>query len=318
MWLADVEATMPTDAASQNRSLIALTDIDQVFNNSVIKELADILKIQEGAYSRLAHNIRNDARLFLVAKGRLNNPLLRTEIERLYTLNNRALRGEREAKQLARAVDGMHVDVRHWLVRCNPDGRNISTAAEILSPVTRASAIQRLRLILSYGGDFIEGRKRPTGKRSREFVVSLRTPEKTEPVNKEEKGHPAQEEKQDPAQTEATAKKKSRKRSWKGRPRGEAERNFVQNLALTYLELTGKETPDTVRLDICGPFWTFVHRCFELVGASTGNITRLINERGEARSRAATNPIPERQKHKHTYCTHPDPPPVTGDPSKWG
>jgi hypothetical protein len=144
--------------------------------------------------------------------------------------------------------------VRHWLLSCNtPHDRNIPTATEILSPATRQCAVERFRLILSYGGSFVAGRKRSGGRRSRSFKPLLRLPEQTK----------------------------------RGRPRGEAEREFVQWLAVAYVEATGRSPPRTANynIDIRGPFSDFVHQCFELVGAPTGNVTRLLNQYGAARRR---------------------------------
>jgi hypothetical protein len=254
------------DKALPNRGkrhlLIAVSDVDQVFSDAVINELANTLKLKtlEGDGSRrFAQSIRHDARLFIEAKARLNYPQLRREIERLDTLNNRAMRGDREAQQLARAVDAMPAEVRDWLARCNPEGRNIPTIPEIASPATRASAVLRLRLILSYGGVETEGRKRPTGKRSWSFKPLLRVPE--------------------------GIKHKSKRKE--GRPRGEVEREFVRNLGITYLNAMGKRPPYKVDFQGRGPFSEFVHRCFELAGAPHGYVTRLINELGQARRKAA-------------------------------
>jgi phage terminase small subunit len=89
----------------KRRSLIALGEVDQTFDDAAIMELAKIACLPANAdLSRFAKSIRNDVRLFIGAKARLNNPQLRAEIKRIYTLNNRALRGDREAQQLARAV----------------------------------------------------------------------------------------------------------------------------------------------------------------------------------------------------------------------
>jgi hypothetical protein len=236
--------------------MIALGDVDQVFNDAAINELAGILKVQPD--SRLAQSIRNDVRLFIQTKGRLSIPKLRKEIARLYQLNSRAISSDQGARELACAVDAMPADVREWLARCNPEGRNIPTTEEITSPepATRAGAVQQLRLILSYGTDVErKGRKRPTGKRSRSFKPPLlRLPVRT--------------------------------KSKEGRPRGNAEREFVRNLGLTYLDATGKRPPYKVDFQAQGPFSRFVHRCFELVRVPSGHVTSLINEIGQARHRA--------------------------------
>lgn len=241
--------------------MIAVTEVDQIFNDAAIEELASILRVP--ADSRFAESIRNDVRLFIQTKGRLSIPKLRQEIARLYQLNSRAMTSDHGAQPLACAIDAMPADVREWLARCNPEDRNIPTTAEITSsePATRARAVQRLRLILSYGTDVErEGRKRPTGKRSRSFKPPLlRVP--------------------------ASIKSKE------GRPRGNAEREFVRNLGLTYLNARRKRPPYKVDFQARAPFSRFVHRCFELVGVPTGHITRLINEIGQARRKAVDRKV---------------------------
>jgi hypothetical protein len=239
-----------------SRSLIAISDVESVFNDAVINELANILELEfrePDDFRRFAQSIRQDARLFIEAKDRLNNPKLRQTIAKLYRLTTRAERDDdRAVERLARAVDGTPPDVWDWLARFNPKGSKIPTAAEIRSPATRPRAVQRLRLALSYGGMIKDGRKRPTGKRSRSFEPLLRVPT-IEP----------------------------------NRPRSEAEREFVRNLAFTYLSATGKRPPYKVDFQVRGPFSAFVHRCFELAGAPSGYVTRLINEFGRARREAA-------------------------------
>jgi hypothetical protein len=247
---------MASQRKTAARSLIAISEVESVFNDAVINELADILKLKslEGDdFSQFAKSIRQDVRLFIEAKDRLNNPKLREAIVKLYGLITRAERhDDRAAETLARAVDATRPEVWDWLARSNPTGRDIPIAAEIHSPATRARAVQRLRLALSYGGLIKDGRKRPTGKRSRSIEPLLRVPA-IEP----------------------------------NRPRGEAEREFVRNLAFTYLSARGKSPPYKVDFQVRGPFSVYVHRCFELAGAPSGHVTSLINELGEARREAA-------------------------------
>jgi hypothetical protein len=231
-------------------SLIALSDVERVFNAGVVASLARTAKLPaEADIDRFGESIRIAGRIFLEAKSRLNAPQLRTAIERLYQLNTRAEQGsDRAARALARAVDVMPADVRQWLLSCPSPERNIPTSAEILSNrrATRQRAIERLRLMLSYGGTVFGGRKRPGGRRSRSFKPLLRVPAKIE----------------------------------RGRPRGDAERQFIQSLALAYVEVSERPPPRTAHHDVRGPFPCFVHRCFELVGAPTGNVTKLLNEYG--------------------------------------
>jgi len=247
------------EAKTTSRSLIAISDVEGVFNDEIVKELAQTLKLPADAdIARFARSIRISARIFLEEENKLSFPQLRAAMERLYRLNTRAEDGnDRTAQALARAVEAMPADVRQWLLSCpRPHARNIPTATEILSPPTRQSAVERFRLILSWGGTVVPGRKRPGGRRSRSFIKPrLRLPEPIE----------------------------------RGRPPGEAEREFVQWLALDYVEATGRSPPRTAHydIDIRGPFVRFVHRCFELVGAPTGNVTRLLNQYGAARRHCA-------------------------------
>jgi hypothetical protein len=239
-----------------SRSLIAISDVEGVFNDEIVKHMAAAVAASADAdIAHFAESIRIPARIFLGQKAKLNFPQQRAAIERLYQLNTRAEDGnDRKARALARAVAAMPADVRQWLLSCNtPHDRNIPTATEILSPATRQSAVERFRLILSYGGGIVAGRKRSGGRRSRSFKPLLRLPERIEP----------------------------------GRPRGEAEREFVQWLAVAYVEATGRSPPRTAnyKIAIRGPFPRFVHQCFELVGAPTGNVTRLLNQYGAARRR---------------------------------
>jgi hypothetical protein len=240
-----------------SRSLIAISDVESVFNDQVIKELSQILKLSAAAdVHRFAESIRIAARTFLEQKAELGAPQLRATVKRLYRLNRRAEDGSDDAAQaLARAVDAMSIDVRRWLL-CyyGPHECYIPTAAEILSPVTRQRAVERIRVSLSFGGREVTGRKRPGGRRSRSFEPLLRVPQKIP----------------------------------RGRPPGSAEREFVQWLAIAHLEATGQPPPYTAHynVDIRGRSANFVQRCFELVGAPTGNVTRLINQYGAERKRA--------------------------------
>jgi hypothetical protein len=235
----------------ERQSLIALSDVEQVFNDEAVKGLARTAKLPPCAdIVRFAASIRVDVRNYLEAQLRLSTPQLREAIERLYQLNKRAERGgDRAARALERAVDTMAADMRNWLAQfCTPQTGQIPTAAEIISPATRQSAIQRLGVALSHGGVFVIGRKRQGGKRSRSFKPLLNVPTGIE----------------------------------RKRPRGKAQREFVQSLALTYSEGTGKRPPYTAR-EARGPFCKFVFECFEFAGAPSGNVPRLINEFGKAR-----------------------------------
>jgi hypothetical protein len=236
---------------AEGPSLIALSDVEHVFDSEVVRGLAITAKLPTNAdMVRFAASVQVDVRTYLEAQVRLSAPRLRAAIKRLYRLSTRAKRGsDRAVRALAHAVDAMPTDLRSWLAHfCTPPTSPIPTGAEILSPTTRQRTMQRLSVVLSHGGAVVIGRKRSGGKRSQSFKPLLNVPTGIE----------------------------------RKRPRGEAEREFVQSLALTYLEGTGKEPPYTAR-EASGPFCNFVSECFELAGAPSGNVPRLINEFGKAR-----------------------------------
>lgn len=233
--------------------MITLGDVDRVFNDKIVEELAGIIKVAERERLRFAQSVRVDARLFIEAKGRSNAPELYAAIKRLYDLNTRAGRGDPQvAQELARAVGETSQEVWDWLGQFTP-AIAIPTPAEVVSLTKRAYAIQQLHVVLSYGGSVVDGRKRTESKRpggrSKTFKPLLWVPSSTAP----------------------------------NRPRSEAEREFVGHLGLTYLLATGKQPPKQVNYNKRGPFSEFVHRCFDLVGVLNGSVTELINEFGRLR-----------------------------------
>jgi hypothetical protein len=208
---------------------------------------------------QVAQSVRQDVCLFIEEKGRLSNAKLREAITKLDQLTARAEKDDIAASSLASARDATPSDVWDWLARRNPEAGDVPTAAEIVSKETRASAVQRLRNILSYGRFITMGRNRPTGGRSQSIKPRLWSP-KIEPH----------------------------------RLRSNLERDFVRNLGLTYSNATGKTPPYKVDFQSRGPFSQFVHECFELVGAPSGSVTRLINEYGKERRAAASRKIEHR------------------------
>jgi hypothetical protein len=67
------------------RSLIAVSDVERVFNARVVDSLAQTAKLPPQAdIARFGKSIRIAARIFLEAKGRLSPPRFRAAIERLY------------------------------------------------------------------------------------------------------------------------------------------------------------------------------------------------------------------------------------------
>jgi hypothetical protein len=233
--------------------LIVETDIDRVFNADVIGELAKGIKTPPDAATRFEHDVRSAVRAYLAERARTNWKAIGEQIGDLYDgLLDKADRGsEPAAKRLAVRIGLIDQATRDWLERCARRQLLFPSKNEILDRGTRKEAIKRLRSILSYGQERVEGRKRPSGGRSRPTSQPLlRVPE-----------------------------------SSRGRPRDLAARELVQQLALTYLEATGHSPPRSVSLRSKGPFLGLVRTCFDLIGIPAGGTVDLINKREIARKK---------------------------------
>jgi hypothetical protein len=111
----------------------------------------------------------------------------------------------------------------------------------------REQACDRLTSLCRIGARLVDGRGRPSGKRSRSIIPYLNAP---------------------------TASRHFRKR--------EAERHFVHRLSTAWYKATGKRPPRTARRagdsrDI-GPFARLVRECLRLVGAGYADPIALINQ----------------------------------------
>src|SRR5205807_694673 len=124
----------------------------------------------------------------------------------------------------------------------NPAGQELPSPEEILHPRTRLRAVRQLQSMLILRSQVVPGRIRPGGRRSRSVVPQFRVPV----------------------------------RMPRGRPLDIAGRIFVRWLELAYMEATNHAPPLTYHSHARGPYACFVHRCFELVCAPTGNLTKLL------------------------------------------
>jgi hypothetical protein len=237
--------------------LIAETEIDCVFNADVIAEWAKDIKTPPDAVARFEDNVRAAVRAYFAERSRTNWKAIAKQISELYRLTDRAERGgEPSAARLADCIGSIDQATRNWLERCALRQLSFPSSGEIMDHRTHKQAIRRLRNILSYGQERVRGRKRPSGKRSRSIQPLLRIPQKVH-----------------------RSKSINRKRGGRGRPRDSAARELVQQLALAYLEATGKFPPRRVNLNSQGSFFRLVLECFKRIKIPAGNVADLINER---------------------------------------
>jgi hypothetical protein len=73
----------------------------------------------------------------------------------------------------------------------------------------------------------------------------------------------------------------------------EAERRFVMNLQLAWLEATGEKPALTARRGVLGPFARLACECLKLVGASHADVVWLINEL-QRRRKAVRRQLPRK------------------------
>ena len=224
--------------------LIAEKEIDYVFNERVIAEMAKGIKAPPDAIARFRDNVRAGMRAYFAELARTDWEVIGKQIGELYRLVDRADRGtEAAAARLADCIGSVDQATRNWLERCAHRELSFPSSDEIRDDRTRKQAIRRLRRTLGYGLNVVQGRKRPSGKRSRTVQPLLHVP-----------------------------------KSSRGRPRDLAARELVQQLAPAYVEATDRSPPHRVNSRSQGPFFRLVRRCFELARISTGGVVELINE----------------------------------------
>jgi hypothetical protein len=230
-------------------------------NDVAIAELANIISAPASAFPRFADNMRETERAFAHAVTKANVRAIREHAKRLWRLCEAVEQrgGDQAADALACALETLSAEVKSTLLYARAEDVSLPLPSAIRNRSTRAGAVVQLRRAVSVGGQMVAGRKRPGGKQSKPtFRPELWVP--TSP---------------------------------QGKPKDMAQRELIQNLALAYAEATGRETPRTVNYEPTqrGPFSTYVHRFFALLGESTGNVTDLINQRGQLRPKDDPEPV---------------------------
>jgi len=100
------------------------------------------------------------------------------------------------------------------------------------------------------GGGMVQGRNRPSGKKSLQWTVSLHAPDKRKTFTKRD-----------------------------------AERSFIINLQLAWLEGTGTKAAVTANHEVPGPFTRFVKDCLEFAGVRGVDVVETLNSLTRDRKR---------------------------------
>ena len=236
----------------KTRPIILAEDVPVIFHDNCIAELAKIARLPPGAdAAAFAAGIREAACIFARDASMPTGNELHDEIDELF-----------------KAADGRsYNEVADLLERLSPQARAIlqnrgahpSIGIEVPSPdmlrdpARRGEACKGIARLCQFGGHLIEGRRRPSGKRSR-------------PVWRPQINAPAKQ---------------------RNFPRRKAERDFVMWLSLAWLEATGKKPSRTARwYEVArgtrppqlGPFAKMVRKCLCLVGAADADVVELMKE----------------------------------------
>jgi hypothetical protein len=229
------------------RRTIAEKDVDRIFDIACIKQLATLAGLKENpdTEQQLGKLVREDVRIFCRDVLESTNNDLHREMKRLHDVC------EKRAFEQAGAVFAcISSRTRSELVerweRTNR-GTRFPAPEDFTMAEHREAACSAIASVCRIGGSYIDGRLRPSGKRSRTWQWLYYAPE---------------------------PKRHFQKTS--------AELRLVMHLALTWLIVTGKSPPKVVNRDKPGPFARTVRKCFHLSGTAADSIN-VINEFGRRR-----------------------------------
>jgi len=246
---------------TKSREPLAATDVLRIFDDACIDRLAE--RLPAGANrKRFAEGIREAACIYAKDARTPTHSELHTEITALYRAAERKRYG-----QVAALLEKLSSKASELLnKRATRLSLELPTSDYLRDVTTQQTASEAVLRLCQYGGQYIEGRRRPSGKRSltwRPLLVAT-------------KAH-----RNSPTRISLPAG---------GRyPRGgrrDAERTFIIFLQMAWLEATGKRPSLAANPARPGPFVRMVRKCLKLVGAGHADAVGLINELNRWRKEA--------------------------------
>jgi hypothetical protein len=249
----------------RNPRAITEAEVPHAFDATTIHRLAKCVRLPSGCdLEQFGESVRTAVRIFARDAAIPSSNEQHREIAQLYRLANR-----QHYERLAQAVENISPAVRSSLSERQariadqvaeqrkwrgtryyagdvPNWR-IPKPAELRDPATRAQAANGLEALIAWGGHWADGRKRPSGRRSRTWTPELHAPA--------------------PSRAE---------------PRREAERTLVMWLQVAVAKID-VQVPETAHYDKPGPFARMAAEVLQLVGATgpanaTGLAAELINQ----------------------------------------
>ncbi len=250
--------------------LVSVTDISGALNLEWVSDHEDRWKLPSTADREcLLHLIRNAAEFYLSDVVQPDHNDIHREILNLYKA---ATRGRYDV------VVGASKNLSSWArqilegTSAQPDELLSILAEATDDPLRQKQACERIAALCRIGGRFVQGQRRPSGKRSKEFRVLLYATEPTRHFVKRE-----------------------------------AERNLLLRLRSAWEHGTG--SPPTARTaqpgiaaEDAAPFTKFVSDCFEAMGVTRANVVELINRTSvEVNGERLATPRPRDLKDSDDY-----------------
>jgi hypothetical protein len=244
---------------TKSRPIIALDAVPAVFDDDYIGKLAKEMPPNVDL-NALGWWIREAASMFALDARVPTANQLHDEIDTLHAAAQR-----RRFEEVADLLDKLSPEASAMLsTLANPTVQNDVTArsrhsavlpapGDLRNEALRVDACNAVARLCRIGGQFVEGRSRPSGK---------------SPVDRVFRPH-------------LFAPKPQRNAL-----RREAERHFVARLAAAWTQVTGQPPPCTARHRPDreqGPFTRFIRECLNRVGAKDADAVELINEMGRRR-----------------------------------
>jgi len=232
--------------ASKARRPISAEEVARVFDDACIEKLAGIGKLPAGAdRKRFAEGIREAARMYATDARTPNVNALHDEIAELHRAADRRLY-EQVACLMERLSPRAHDMLSERGSRLG--GIELPSPDALRDNERREAACAAIAQVCRIGGRLVEGRRRPSGKRSRlVWQPVLYAPKKE-----------------------------------KNFDRREAERNFAMWVRLAWVEATNAIPARTARHGDRsrdpGPFARMLQKCLHLVGALDADVVELINK----------------------------------------
>jgi hypothetical protein len=236
-------------ASTKSREPIAAGDVPRIFEDACIDALAVIGRLPAGAdRKRFAEGVREAARIYARDSRIPTDNELNAEIAALYRAAERKRYGE-----VAKLLEQLSPRTRKLL---NKREVQLPASEDLRDATRQGKACEIISRLCQYGGEYGEGRRRPSGKRSRTWQPRLVAPQP--------------------------------RRNF---PRRDAERDFVMWLQLAWLEATGERPSLAANPERPGPFARMARKCLALVGAGHADVVGLINELNKRRRKIQRWPV---------------------------